>query len=351
MTIYKFIPTSPVYRHRQHRGFTLVELLVVIAIIGILVSLLLPAVQAAREAARRMACSNNLKQVGLALHNFHAAHNEFPHLFRYSPKPTIAGGYPASRNPFALLLPYLELPNYDTSNEVRSELTSRALPVYRCPSDPVPSGAPATYASYAVVSGDTYGWAMMCNGLETSMAVPYCAYFPKSRPGFAGIIDPVLSYTVRNSGQRIGFKDVTDGTSNTIAVGERWGATIDVNGKRNNGYSPFMSSWNDTYSTFSIHALTKTNNHYEADGGTVPLFAGYFGSIRSQHTGGVMVTMVDGAVRFLADGVNSDVTADDLFQYPKGTAAPSRGQANPNASGRLLKALTSRADGEVVGEF
>ena len=93
------------------RGFTLIELLVVIAIIAVLIALLLPAVQQAREAARRSQCKNNLKQIGLALHNYHDAHNTFPptQIFTFYPgAPNTAGGSPRNHTWIAMILPFMD---------------------------------------------------------------------------------------------------------------------------------------------------------------------------------------------------------------------------------------------------
>ena len=135
-------------RQRPWRGFTLVELLVVITIIGILIALLLPAVQAAREAARRMQCSNNLKQIGLALHNYHTAAGSLPFGASYPYLPGNAAGYTWS----VAILPYLELqnvydqldltlpmywPNVSTKKHtINGEIAKTVLSVFACPTDP-----------------------------------------------------------------------------------------------------------------------------------------------------------------------------------------------------------------------
>ncbi len=275
-------------------GFTLVELLVVIAIIGILVSLLLPAVQSAREAGRRMSCTNNFKQIGLALHGFHDAHRSLPHAYKYSPKPgtptnprtTVAG-----RNPMTLILPWLEQPGYDDSPEIQTVLRANVLSVYRCPSDPVPTGAPSGYSSYSYNSGDSYSWAWMCTGLDATMGVGYCSYLDKSLKGFSGPFDPASGPGVRSGGKLIGFQDITDGLSNTIAFGERWGGVYQVDGqtmqktgRKSTGYSPFMATWTDTYATAHLSSNNRLNTHIECVNGSP--FDCYVGSFRSEHMGG-----------------------------------------------------------------
>ncbi|MBI1313859.1 DUF1559 domain-containing protein [bacterium] len=180
----------------RRRGFTLIELLVVIAIIAILVALLLPAVQSAREAARRSQCSNRLKQWGLALHNYHEQHSLFP-----------MGKVNTRHWTFrAMLLPQLEedtLYNlvdfnysphcFDFSVTAPDNPSEHRLPIYFCPSDPnsnlIFSGflGDHTPGSYVGVSGDA----------------------PTKNNG---------SFFVNSA---IGFRDLTDGTSNTILIGER----------------------------------------------------------------------------------------------------------------------------------
>lgn len=191
-------------RARIHRAFTLVELLVVIAIIGIMVGLLLPAVQAAREAARRMSCSNNMRQIGLALQNYHAAANRFP-----SNGVINASGLSDSWSVHARLLDYMEqsklqnLIDWNRPYNQQGIVASTRIPIYLCPSDPndkprlEPQANDPNFAHYPV-----------CYGVNSG---EWLVYDPRTRTGGSGLSHP-------NS--RTNMASIVDGTSNTIAFSE-----------------------------------------------------------------------------------------------------------------------------------
>ncbi|EAQ81547.1 hypothetical protein DSM3645_28237 [Blastopirellula marina DSM 3645] len=299
--------------------------------------------QQAREAARQVQCRNNMKQMGLAIHNFHDTYGMLPHRFKFGP-PTSVPGCTEARSPLALLLPFLEQPGFDENPDIRTQ----SIPMYVCPSDSSPVGADDTYCSYGLNCGsNNYAWGYWCNG--TSASSYYCVYFPADKMYFNGIIDSSLNCSTRGGGRTIRFADITDGLSNTLAVGERWGRVIDYATKTPIGESGY-ETWPGTYGSFALLATNRLNNHYGGklpnDGGDLPVWASYGNSFRSDHPGGAMFALADGSARFISEEINRD--AEPGYQYPEGTAAPSRGEVNPNEAGRLFKSLASRAEGEVV---
>jgi prepilin-type N-terminal cleavage/methylation domain-containing protein/prepilin-type processing-associated H-X9-DG protein len=234
----------------SRRGFTLVELLVVIAIIGVLVALLLPAVQQAREAARRMTCNNNLKQIGIAVHNHHDAKLVFPP----GGMQTGHNGTPCYTTWTIELLPYIEqqsLYNLYQQNRLNTDAVNYAvigqqrMVPYECPSDPArfklepPASGPDTsrnwrHGSYRAVSGicgnplsygawDTFEPQLWPNN-ELNKAWRGVMHATSSAyNGVAAQVVPDTSAPSASTAQMGGperFQNITDGTSNTLMVGE-----------------------------------------------------------------------------------------------------------------------------------
>ena len=280
------------------RGFTLVELLVVIAIIGILVGLLLPAVQAAREAARRMSCQNNLHQLGIALHNYHSTHDQFPFGWVASNGHDEPGwGWAAQ------LLPYMEENNVVNQIDWRLPIEldqhqvarEHSIATLMCPSDigqPIFMIAAAEDHDHIVTgSGDDddddhHGPHNADENPEKLFAISKCNY-----SGVFGTFE-IHDSPYRGDGMffgnsRIKMRDLTDGSSTTLMVGERssrLGGTI----------------W---------HGVIHEANEAEArivgvadHGPNDPV--GHFEDFSSYHTGVTGFVMGDASVRHLSDNIN-----------------------------------------------
>ena len=308
------------------RGFTLVELLVVIAIIGILIALLLPAVQAAREAARRSQCVNNGKQIGLALHNYHDTFKCFPSGVincGFRPKTEYAGGVKNTPG-WALILPFIEQqPLYDkldfrfafgegygSSNTAADvvapsinapHLTTR-IDLFECPSarnKGVFKPYTTTYAAYLTVPGGSYrtNW-FFSSGSFSENSAPFQNNISAVNQGMFG------------TQQGCTMAQITDGTSNSFAVGE---ALYDVPGCCGGlHWGPFALFGNYTHlfglvganntrpiTYAASHKMNYTiNTTLQWPSYTSCRTAGVFSS---DHPGGVNMVFGDGSVRFIAE--------------------------------------------------
>jgi len=335
---------------RRRSGFTLIELLVVIAIIAILIALLLPAVQQAREAARRTQCKNNLKQFGLALHNYLDVHGRFPigHQFRgawdgVADSAGTAGNGGTGFSWGSALLPFIDqaplynqfdfnVPIANTSipgSVKNATLAETVIPVILCPSDTAPPRA-AVGAAGAI-------------GRQLNAAV-------SSYKGSAGSYNgnqagwPFNNQDRRNGlfyrDSSIQLRDITDGTSNTIAIGEvcwaqhensrfygsvfpQVGYTDDSNGQSNR----FMAMTQDAMNL----PVLASNNAERAD------------AFSSVHAGGCHFVLCDGSVRFVSENIHH---TNNLW-----LATDPYNRANGGAGYGTYQRLGSRADGLVLGEF
>ena len=331
------IPLAP-QSIRARRGFTLIELLVVIAIIAILVALLLPAVQQAREAARRTQCKNNLKQIALAVHNFEETYKHLPTSNRPPGTGTkrIAG--------MTRILPQLELANvynlYDQKlqwsdpNVNMRTAVSTVVPAFNCPSsaanlkldgDPDPTTTPTGFAANMVSISD-YAWS---KGIDRGVAAIINTTTRTVLPATPDFTDPTNSANSYYAGfftQNVDakFRDVTDGLSNTIAVVESAGRpSVYRRGLRKIGAPPAnrvnAGGWcrpasdvlvtgqkADGSALFGTTPFNATNG-YDVGGETYPNGAfGVQGTSQpfSFHTGGAQFALGDGSVTFISENID-----------------------------------------------
>ncbi|GAC1450409.1 MAG: DUF1559 domain-containing protein [Isosphaeraceae bacterium] len=288
---------------RPRPGFTLIEVLVVIAVIAVLIALLLPAVQAAREAGRRIQCVNNLKQMGIALHTYHETHNSFP--MGYVSSVAVNDAFPQQTSPGwgwgALLLPQLEQDttygsgNFNLPIEHVANATTRTtkLDLYICPSDQYTGIYTATQDNGTkIVEVATSSYAA-CFGARLEIA---------NVPGQGN------GLFVRN--RSFGIRDITDGSSHTIALGERgntltqtpWaGAPTGPTGAGATFLSPNAPSNNPGPGHGSEQVLAHAADEGLNNPDTAP------DDFWSPHPAGVNFLFADGSVKVLKKGTNMDV--------------------------------------------
>jgi prepilin-type N-terminal cleavage/methylation domain-containing protein/prepilin-type processing-associated H-X9-DG protein len=321
-------------------GFTLIELLVVIAIIGVLISLLLPAVQAAREAARRAQCTNNLKQLALALHNYHDVNNALPAGMAVTALPS--GAFATSHGLFVPLLPYLEQgPLYASANfnvtlfdPPNSTVRATGLSALWCPSDIGVDAPGAVYgvSRYTSYVGNLGPWTHQPTNVGQLGVL-------------AGQLQGLFHYQ-----SALRLAEVTDGTSTTLALGEhaaglrpRFLPAASV---------PFFHLWfSGDYRDTNFQALFPMNPQNRAPTTT----ANAISAASSFHPGGCNFAFLDGSVRFLKDTIDS-WPIDRATQLPVGVtraAAVPPSNARPYALAPTVRpgiyqALSTRNGGEAV---
>ncbi|QDT38740.1 DUF1559 domain-containing protein [Stratiformator vulcanicus] len=339
------------------RGFTLIELLVVIAIIAILIALLLPAVQQAREAARRSQCKNNLKQLGLALHNYHDANSAFPpgvtpnnawlnnSTTNYNALQNASGVWAWG----ARILPFLDQqPLYEqlemtvlpVSSSPLSALQT-SLPVFLCPSDEMPK-----LNSANEINGDSHASSnYVANFEDTSTSRGYFeeqdegnttprALFKKTQKKRPTSFDGVFGI-----GLSLNTGDISDGTSNTIALGERVWAYRDGYTPRKNGALIYASpsilegtgyGWTGLTSVMNL-ATSCPLNPVEANCSSDDSFRRTYAS---SHAGGMQFVMADGSVHFISENIEFVSGVDGR-----------------NANSGVFQRLANRRDGNSIGAF
>jgi len=333
---------------KRSQGFTLIELLVVIAIIAILIALLLPAVQQAREAARRTQCKNNLKQIGLALHNYNDVYGVFP----IGNNSSFPDGWGISF--WVSLLPYMEQsglynqmtfsgqsPGYTgqgTGNTVNGPLVrGKSFAFLACPSSPLPvfkdtgAGIQTQISQYVGISGavnDAVGGPFQnSSGTPDLPSDNCCSCVVQGVHARGGVLLPFKA---------VAFRDITDGTSNVMAVSEQSdfaknAANVQVLITNNHGWMMGTAGVGSGEGTnqrrFNLTTIRYAPNAVKAVGGTglqgVCNNDGANNGIFSPHTGGVQTVLCDGSARFISE--NIDLTT--------------------------LKRVATRNDGQVVGEF
>ncbi len=316
-------------------GFTLVELLVVIAIIGILVSLLLPAVQAAREAARRMQCSNNLKQIGISLHNYHDTYKKLPPAWvsrSYNGGPGTAN---INNNPQwgwgALVLPFLEQSPLHSQltvgsplslEDARAQFNTAANPVmsqpisgYKCPSSVAPD-VNNNWARRIGTPGSRGAPNNAVNHTAVSNYVVALSSYTTSRSGGRNVEKGAFRETTSNA-----FRDILDGTSNVIAAGERRWQFKETQASNPRirviaaGNVFGIDSPNDSSRMSAVIGVGRVELNKTGSAQWPWARRGF----SSQHPGGAQFVFCDGSVHFIPDTITFDADADGITRYASGT--------------------------------
>jgi len=318
---------------RRHRGFTLIELLVVIAIIAILVALLLPAVQSAREAARRSQCKNNMKQMGLALHSYHDTYNVLPAALMNSGRRNEAALFSGTNTVMNIpgwiyMLPYMDeearynefdisrgsshsspysMPTGQIDDSVNTKLWQQPLSVIECPSHP-DAGGNSTYNAnnntFYSRRNARYSSYLFSTGVMVDYYANYThpSYMADIRQGMFG-----------NSGAAR-FSQVTDGLANTFAIGESWAGRD----KTSTHYGPWGLVGTHTCCHGRVVSSSSTSiqrphahvSNYPRDWGLNSAYQGradgksYAWVFNSKHGGGAHFLFGDGTVHFISDSID-----------------------------------------------